>query len=115
LPRDYTHVKDIASLTVAALDAPANSDRIFYAATGRPLVTAAQAARIVAELVPGADIEIADVLGPDDQVEMGFRGVLSIENARRQLGWEPAYGSLRDGIAEYVATYRAFLAGGEGN
>src|SRR5262249_30172487 len=111
LPRDYTHVKDIASLTAAVLDAPADADRIFYAATGRPLVTAAEAARIVAELVPGADLEIADVLGADDQVELGFRGVLSIENARRQLGWEPAYGSLRDGIAEYVNTYRAFLAG----
>jgi nucleoside-diphosphate-sugar epimerase len=111
LPRDYTHVKDIASLTAAVLDAPANADRIFYAATGRPLVTASQAAKLVAELVPGADIKIADVLSDDDQVELGFRGMLSIENARLQLGWEPAYGSLRDGIAEYIATYRAYLAG----
>jgi nucleoside-diphosphate-sugar epimerase len=60
--------------------------------------------------VPGADIEIGDVLSEDDQVELGFRGVLSIENARRQLGWEPTYRSLRDGIAEYVASYRAFRA-----
>jgi nucleoside-diphosphate-sugar epimerase len=112
LPRDYTHVRDIASLTAAVLDAPDHADRVFYAATGRPLVTAAQAAKLVMELVPGADIEVADVLSEDDQVELGFRGVLSIENARRQLGWEPRYGSLRDGIAEYVATYRAFLAGG---
>jgi nucleoside-diphosphate-sugar epimerase len=110
LPRDYTHVRDIASLTVAVLDAPNDADRVFYAATGQPLVTAAQAAKLVMELVPGADIEIADVLSADDQVELGFRGVLSIENARRQLGWQPAYRSLGDGIAEYVATYRAFLA-----
>lgn len=111
LPRDYTHVRDIASLTAAVLDAPEDADRVFYAATGQPLVTAAQAAKLVMELVPGADIEIADVLSEDDQVELGFRGILSIENARRQLGWEPTYRSLRDGIAEYVATYRAFLAG----
>jgi UDP-glucose 4-epimerase len=111
LPRDYTHVRDIASLTAAVLDAPAEADRFFYAATGQPLVTAAQAARLVMELVPGADIEIADVLSEDDQVELGFRGVLAIENARRQLGWEPTYRSLRDGIAEYVAAYRSYLAG----
>jgi nucleoside-diphosphate-sugar epimerase len=110
LPRDYTHVRDIASLTAAVLDAPAEADRVFYAATGQPLVTAAQAAELVMELVPGADIEISDVLSEDDHVELGFRGILSIENAHRQLGWEPTYRSLRDGIAEYVAAYRAFLA-----
>jgi nucleoside-diphosphate-sugar epimerase len=109
LPRDYTHVRDIASLTVAVLDAPRDADRVFYAATGQPLVTAAQAARLVMELVPGADIQIADVLSEDDQVELGFRGIISIENAKTQLGWKPAYSSLRDGIAEYVATYRTFL------
>ncbi len=109
LPRDYTHVRDIASLTAAVLEAPDDADRVFYAATGQPLVTAAQAARLVMELVPGADIEIGDVLSEDDKVELGFRGVLSIANARRQLGWEPTYCSLRDGIAEYVTTYRAFL------
>jgi nucleoside-diphosphate-sugar epimerase len=113
LPRDYTHVLDIASLTVAVLDGPTDADRVFYAATGQPLVTAAEAAKLVMELVPGADLEIANVLSAEDQVELGFRGVLSIENARRQLGWEPAYRSLRDGIAEYVATYRSFLAGNQ--
>src|SRR5262245_44815522 len=102
LPRDYTHVKDIASLTVAMLNAPPQADRIFYAATGQPLVTAAEAAQLVMELVPGADIEIANVLSEGDQVELGFRGVLSIENARQQLGWKPAYTSLRDGIVEYI-------------
>ena len=111
LPRDNTHVRDIANLTAAVLDAPDDADRVFYAATGKPLVTAAQAAKLVMELVPGADIEIGDVLSEDDQVELGFRGVLSIENARPQLGWQPTYSSLRDGIAEYVATYRTFLAG----
>lgn len=110
LPRDYTHVLDVVGLTLALLDAPAEADRIFYAATGEPLVTASEVARLVMELVPGADLQIADVLGPDDQVELGFRGVLSIENARRQLGWEPRFRSLRDGIAEYIARYRAYLA-----
>jgi len=110
VPRDYTHVLDVASLTAAVLDAPDDTDRIFFAATGEPLVTAAEAAAIVMELVPGASIEVADVLGPDDLHEMTFRGVLSIENAREQLNWQPAYRSLREGIGEYIARYRAFIA-----
>ncbi len=112
LPRDYTHVSDVATLTAAVLDAPDEADRIFYAATGEPLVTAAQASRIVMELVPGARIEIADVLGPDDLHELSFRGVLSIRNAQEQLHWEPAYRSLREGISEYIDRYRAFLGAG---
>jgi UDP-glucose 4-epimerase len=114
LPRDYTHVHDVATLTAAVVDAPDEADRIFYAATGRPLVTASQVARMVMDLVPGARIEIADALGPDDQHERSFRGVLSISNAQQQLHWEPSYPSVREGIAEYIAQYRSFLAAGLG-
>jgi nucleoside-diphosphate-sugar epimerase len=114
LPRDYTHVRDVATLTRAVLDAPEEADRIFFAATGQPLVTASQVARIVTDLIPGARIEIADTLGPDDQSEVAFRGVLSIRNAQEQLKWEPSYGSLREGISEYIARYRAFLSADPG-
>ena len=110
LPRDYTHASDVARLVAALLDAPDDVDRVFYAATGEPLVTASEVARMVRDLVPGADLEIAGVLSDEDRLELGFRGVLSIENARRQLGWSPRYASVRDGIAEYVERYRAFLA-----
>jgi len=112
LPRDYTHVADVAELTVRVTDCGDDVDRVFYAATGQPLVTAAEAARIVAELIPGSSIEVSDTMTPDDEVEASFRGVLSIENARAQLGWGPRYASLREGIAEYISTYREFLAGG---
>jgi nucleoside-diphosphate-sugar epimerase len=112
LPRDYTHVMDVAELTVRVIGCGEDADRVFYAATGGPLVTAAQAAGLVAELVPGSSIEIADAMTPDDEAEASFRGVLSIENARTQLGWTPRFGSLRDGIAEYIASYRSFLGAG---
>ena len=112
LPRDYTHVLDVAELTVRVVDCDADADRVFYAATGGPLVTAAQAAALVAELVPGSTIEIADAMTPEDEAEASFRGVLSIENARTQLGWTPRFASLREGIAEYIASYRAFLSAG---
>ena len=39
---------------------------------------------------------------------VALRGELSIENARAQLGWEPRYGSIREGIAQYIEEYRAF-------
>jgi UDP-glucose 4-epimerase len=108
-PRDYTHAADLASLAVACLDAPEDADRIFYGATGEPLVTAGEVARIVMELVPGSRIEIPDFLAEKDQMELPYRGRLSIENARAQLRWEPRFGDIRDGIADYVERYRAFL------
>jgi nucleoside-diphosphate-sugar epimerase len=114
LPRDYTHVVDVATLTVRVLDCPEDADRIFFAATGGPLVTAAQAAKLVEELVPGSSIEVGDVMTEEDQIEASFRGVISIENARQQLGWEPRYAFLREGITQYIDAYREFLAASTG-
>jgi nucleoside-diphosphate-sugar epimerase len=114
LPRDYTHVGDVASLTVRVVDCDDDADRIFYAATGGPLVTAAQAAGLVAELIPGSSVEIADVMTPEDEVEASFRGVISIANAQAQLGWTPRYASLREGVQQYIDAYRSFLAESDG-
>jgi nucleoside-diphosphate-sugar epimerase len=108
-PRDYTHASDLASLALACLDGPDDADRVFYGATGEPLVTAGDVATIVMELVPGSRIEIPDVLSDADQMELPYRGRLSIDNARAQLGWEPRFKDVRDGIADYVERYRAFL------
>ncbi len=109
-PRDYTHVSDVASLVVALLDAPDDADRVFYAATGEPLVTAAELAGIVRDIVPGAEITIADRLSHEDELELRYRGWLSIANGQEQLGWEPTYRSLVDGVRAYVEHYREFLA-----
>ncbi len=108
-PRAYTHVRDIAGLVIAMLDAPDTADRIFYGAPGGPLVTTTEVAQIVRELVPGADIEIGEELSEAEKPVVALRGELSIENAREQLGWEPRYGSIRDGIAQYLEQYRAFV------
>jgi nucleoside-diphosphate-sugar epimerase len=110
----YTHVIDVATLTARVVDCDDGADRIFYAATGRPLNTAAQAARLVAELVPGSDIEVGAAMSADDEAEASFRGIISIENAKEQLGWTPRYGSLREGVQQYIDVYRSFLAAGAG-
>jgi nucleoside-diphosphate-sugar epimerase len=109
-PRDYTHAADLASLAVACLDGPDGADRIFYGATGEPLVTAGDVARIVMELVPGSRIEIPDTLTEADQMELPYRGQLSIAANREQLGWEPRFRDIRDGLADYVERYSAFLS-----
>ena len=112
-PRDYTHAADVACLAACCLEGPDDADRIFYGATGQPLVTAAEVARIVMELVPGSRIEIPDVLSEADQMELPYRGRLATENARTQLGWEPRFVDIREGLADYVERYRAFLAAAE--
>ena len=111
LPRDYTHVTDVATLAAAVLEAPNDADRVFFAATGQPLVTASEVARLVAQLIPGSSIEIGDRLTAEDEIEASFRGVISIESARTQLGWTPRYSSLDAGVSEYIAAYRAYVRG----
>jgi len=107
-PRAYTHVRDIAGLVLAMLDAPDDADRIFYGSTGGPMTTTTEVAQIVRELVPGADVEIGEELSEAEKPVAALRAELSVENARSQLGWEPRYASIRDGIAQYVEQYRAF-------
>ncbi len=107
-PRPYTHVRDIAGLVIAMLDAPDDADRIFYGSTGGEMTTTTEVAQIVRELVPGADVEIGEELSEAEKPVVALRGVISIENAETQLGWEPRYGAIRDGIAQYVEQYRAF-------
>ncbi|MCI0620997.1 MAG: NAD(P)-dependent oxidoreductase, partial [Acidobacteria bacterium] len=79
LPRDYTHVHDIAGIAVAALKVPASQlrHRVFYAASGmNPLVNGGQVADIVREMVPGADIEIGETLTPMiERYDLKMRGV----------------------------------------
>jgi nucleoside-diphosphate-sugar epimerase len=111
-PRDYTHIDDVAQMTVKAVQLPSDKvqDRVFYIATGQPLVTAGQVADIVKELIPDADIEIGSGLSEQDLIEMRYRGVLSIENARKQLGFKPQYAQVRDGVANYIENYRRYIS-----
>jgi UDP-glucose 4-epimerase len=108
-PRAYTHCQDIAGLVLAMLAAPDDADRIFYGSTGEPLTTTTEVAEIVRDLVPGADVSIGEKLSEAEKPVVALRGQLSIQNAREQLHWEPRYANIRDGIAQYVEQYRAFV------
>jgi nucleoside-diphosphate-sugar epimerase len=109
-PRAYTHARDIAGLVLAMLAAPDEADRIFYGSTGEPLTSTSEVAQLVRELIPGADVSIGEELAEREAEIVAIRGRLSIDNARTQLGWEPEYASLQDGIAQYAEQYRTFLA-----
>lgn len=109
-PRDYTHAADVAQLAVKAVDISADQvqDRVFYGATGRPLVTAGQVADLVKAQIPTADIKIGSGLSEADLLEIRYRGVLSIQNGQEQLGYAPRYADIRDGVADYIETYRRY-------
>lgn len=95
----------------AALTAPADrlKHRIFFAATGEKLVTASEAAALVREMIPGADVSIAPELDEYDEIDMPFRGLLDVKPVKDQLAYCHRYANLRDGVAEYIQTYSAYL------
>ena len=112
VPRDYANVVDLAGLTAAILRGRRDTDRVVDAGTGQPLRTGGDVGQIVRDLVPGAAIEVGDAWTDDDRAEQVFRGRISVDNAREQLGWQPQFADLKAGVADYVARFRAFQAAG---
>jgi UDP-glucose 4-epimerase len=106
--RDYTHVADVASLVERCVHVDLATDdiRIFYGATGRPPVDQFALRDVLLEVVPEADIMLADGITDLEAQENSFRGMLDIVPARELLGWEPLHRELRDGVASYVAEAR---------
>lgn len=111
IPRDYTHVHDIAGVAVVALNTPWDGlkQRTFYAATGRPLVTAGQIAEIVKDKIPSANVVIEPGLSFADTLEIKFRGMLDMKPTLEQLGYELTYTDVRDGIDQLIAQYSEYL------
>ena len=111
-PRDYTHVKDVATLVRQCLELPADRvrDRCFYGATGRDPVTPRRVADVVRELLPGADIEIGSGLTPEEAWDAATRGRFDISAAADQLGYAPQFADLRAGIADYIEDLRRYDA-----
>jgi nucleoside-diphosphate-sugar epimerase len=111
MPRDFTHVHDIAGITSAALNVPATKlkHRVFYAASGQPLVTSSQCAAIVRSLVPSADIQIYDGMNELDRLGIRFRGVVDMQPVVEQLGYSIKYTDIRAGIVEYMDRFDEYL------
>lgn len=70
-------------------------------------VDGSRVAEVLRTQVPEASIEVSPGLTDLERRDIRTRGRLSIERARRELGFVPRY-DLPAGIAAYVRTLRAF-------
>jgi len=99
-PRQWVHADDIASGLILALDVEAPLERVFNLSGGiNPTID--EAAGIVRAAIPGADIRLDEGADPEDIT----LGLLSIDAARRVLGYEPAV-TLKDGIHRLIQTIK---------
>jgi nucleoside-diphosphate-sugar epimerase len=102
---DFSYIDDVVDGAVRVLGDPAARNEAFNITTG--------AARTLAELIsvvqthfPEVDVEFVerDALRP-------YRGTLSIDKARRLIGYDPRT-TLEDGLDRYVAWYRDLVSDG---
>jgi len=92
--RNFIYVEDLAEGNVAALK-PEGRDEVFNIA-GKEFVTIKQIVEYLKELVGEVKVEYAPPRPGD------YRGtVVSIEKARRKLGWEPKH-TFREGLMKYI-------------
>lgn len=99
-PRQWVHVDDIASGLILALDVEAPSERVFNLSGGiNPTID--EAADIIRDAIPAADIR----LDPGADLEDITLGLLSIDAARRVLGYEPSV-TLKDGIRRLIQSIK---------
>ena len=103
-PRQWVHVDDVADGIVLALDSEDRKGRVYNLSAGiNPTID--EAAAIVRELLPGADIDLAEGPDPEDVT----LGLLDIAAARDHLGYNPRI-DLRTGIGQLIADIRASRA-----
>jgi len=108
LTRDYTYVKDSVNGVYCALMADdADLASRTYLTTNGELYSGTDIARIVKEVIPGADITIAPELNEFEKKDMAKRGTIDISLAKKELGYSPEY-SIEDGIREYIELYKKF-------
>jgi len=100
---DFTYVQDLVSGVVNVLDNENSKNQTFNLTYGESR-SIAELAGIVAEHFPGLSVEYQ----PKDQL-MPDRGTLSVEKARRLIGYNPQY-PLERGMADYVGWYKELFA-----
>lgn len=97
---DWQYVRDIAqAFRKAAFIPEEDLSQHVYNVRGE-LATIREAAEVVEEIVPDADIEVSD------EGELPWTQELDMSAARRDLGYEPEY-DLESGVREYIEVLRA--------
>lgn len=99
-PRQWVHVDDVARGLILALDVEGHTECVFNLGGGiNPTID--EAANIIREAIPLADIRLDPGADPEDVT----LGLLSIDRARRVLGYEPAV-TLKDGIHRLIQSIK---------
>jgi len=98
-PFQFIRVEDVVSAAIHAADAENFGQRV-YNVTGGTQITLSQAAEIVREAIPGAEIEI----GPG-HMHLDRQGPYDISAAERDLGYAPRW-TVEGGIRDYVGWLR---------
>jgi len=108
--RSYTHAADVARVAVlAALQPPEKvQDRIFFGGMDGPMLTLQEVADVIKAQIPSADIEIGSDLTDAERREGLYRRRINIDNAREQLGYEPRFSDMAEGLADCIEKYRAW-------
>lgn len=110
-PRDFTPVQDVAEIFAAAAECAEDADRVFFGGTGQPLTTPSEYLDIVRTTFPDAAVRAVDENADPAGVESRYRGVVDMTPVREQLGVQPAFASLGEGLAHYAEEYRRFRDG----
>lgn len=100
---DFTYVDDLVAGLLLVVERPEARDEVFNLTHGASR-SIEDLAAVVGDLFPGVEIIDESILG--DPL-MPRRGTLSVNKARRLLGYEPEF-PIERGIPEYVAWYREF-------
>jgi nucleoside-diphosphate-sugar epimerase len=100
---DFSYIDDVVEGVVRAIGHPAARNEAFNITTGASR-TLAELTEMVREHFPEVDVEYVerDALRP-------YRGTLSIDKARRMIGYDPQT-TLEDGLDRYVAWYRDLVS-----
>jgi len=103
---DHTHVFDIVSGILKALDHPQHRYDAYNIASGQA-TTIAELIAVISEQIPGAQLSVGP--GPyqhGDRIEMVRKGALDVSRAGAELGWAPRY-DIRAGLTDYIQALRA--------
>jgi nucleoside-diphosphate-sugar epimerase len=102
---DFSYVADVVDGVVRVIANPASRNETFNITAGRSR-SLADLIALVQDHFPEVEVEFVerDALRP-------YRGTLSIDKARRLIGYEPST-TLEDGLDRYVTWYRDLTADG---
>ncbi len=99
---DFTYIQDLIQGIVKSIESPNAKNEIFNITCGQGREIR-KMAELVKENFPGIDIEYTpkDKLTPD-------RGTLSIDKAKRLIGYSPSY-TLEKGYNQYIQWYKQLM------